>query len=188
MHSVEFPSRLCVFVCVCVRSDWIFGAGELSTGVHQGLLPGSPFGNMLSKVVKGRNYSSEHLFPSILKNTVLLVLPLRRSVSLPKSGCQDSCQHTSCSSCLLLKPPACPQTCSDSDSACQRHFGKCVRSSLAAGHSDPSDPLCLSNLQVGGREAAASAPHSSGYTVYTQCVFSCRATLTHSSCVWSRRV
>ncbi|XP_075883470.1 cysteine-rich motor neuron 1 protein [Nelusetta ayraudi] len=68
-----------------------------------------------------------------------------RFVSLQKAGCQDSCQHTSCSSCLLLKSPSCPQTCSDSDSACQRHFGKCVRNSLAAAH---SNPLCLNNLQA----------------------------------------
>ncbi|TWW76032.1 Venom protein 302 [Takifugu flavidus] len=41
-----------------------------------------------------------------------------RSVSLEEAPCQGSCQHTSCSSCLLLNPPPCPQTCTRSDSAC----------------------------------------------------------------------
>lgn len=101
---------------------------------------------------------------SFRKKSTTLHWLFDRSVSLQKSGCQDSCQHTSCSSCLLLKPPSCPQTCSDSDSACQRHFGRCVRSSLAAVHRDRSNPLCLNNLQVGGRKAPTPIVHSSRYT------------------------
>nr|XP_019934394.1 PREDICTED: cysteine-rich motor neuron 1 protein-like [Paralichthys olivaceus] len=66
-----------------------------------------------------------------------------RSVSLEKSSCQGSCQHTSCSSCLLLKPPPCPQTCGPSDSTCLHRFGKCVHNHLKATHS----PVCHSDLQ-----------------------------------------
>ncbi|KAG7523441.1 cysteine-rich motor neuron 1 protein-like [Solea senegalensis] len=66
-----------------------------------------------------------------------------RSVSLDKKSCQDSCQHTSCSSCLLLKPPSCPQTCASSDSSCLHRFGKCVHHHLTAPHS----PVCHNNLQ-----------------------------------------
>ncbi|XP_060891628.1 IGFBP domain-containing protein [Labrus mixtus] len=66
-----------------------------------------------------------------------------RFVSLENKDCQGSCQHTSCSSCLLLKAPPCPQTCSPSDSSCLRHFGRCVHQHLTANHS----PVCHSNLQ-----------------------------------------
>ncbi|XP_059190322.1 IGFBP domain-containing protein [Centropristis striata] len=65
-----------------------------------------------------------------------------RFVSLEKPACQGSCQHTSCSSCLLLKPPSCPQTCTPSDSSCLQHFGKCVHNHLTA-HSS----VCHNNLQ-----------------------------------------
>ncbi|XP_070762787.1 cysteine-rich motor neuron 1 protein [Enoplosus armatus] len=66
-----------------------------------------------------------------------------RFVSLEKTACQGSCQHTSCSSCLLLTPPSCPQTCTPSDSSCLHHFGKCVHNHLTATHS----PVCHTNLQ-----------------------------------------
>lgn len=73
-----------------------------------------------------------------------LSLLLSRYVSLEKAACQGSCQHTSCSSCLLLKVPSCPQTCSPSDSSCLQRFGKCVHRHLADTH----NPVCHS-LQVG---------------------------------------
>ncbi|XP_042267659.1 IGFBP domain-containing protein [Thunnus maccoyii] len=66
-----------------------------------------------------------------------------RFVSLEKKTCQGSCQHTSCSSCLLLRPPSCPQTCASSDSACLRRFGKCVHNHLSA----PPSPVCNQNLK-----------------------------------------
>uniref|UniRef100_UPI0037E97BC1 cysteine-rich motor neuron 1 protein n=1 Tax=Semicossyphus pulcher TaxID=241346 RepID=UPI0037E97BC1 len=66
-----------------------------------------------------------------------------RLVSLEKTECQGSCQHTSCSSCLLLMPPSCPQTCSPSDSSCLQRFGKCVHNHLTATH----NPVCHNNLQ-----------------------------------------
>ncbi|XP_068170209.1 IGFBP domain-containing protein isoform X2 [Antennarius striatus] len=66
-----------------------------------------------------------------------------RSVSLEKKPCQGSCQHTTCLSCLLLKPPSCPQTCTLSDSSCLHHFGKCVHNHLTAAHS----PVCHNSLQ-----------------------------------------
>lgn len=47
-------------------SDRIFGAADLSTGVHQAILPGQPFWDMLCKVVDGRRSSSERLLPFIL--------------------------------------------------------------------------------------------------------------------------
>uniref|UniRef100_A0A3P8W0P7 Si:ch73-330k17.3 n=1 Tax=Cynoglossus semilaevis TaxID=244447 RepID=A0A3P8W0P7_CYNSE len=62
-------------------------------------------------------------------------------VSLEKKSCQGSCQHVSCSSCLLIKPPPCPHTCSASDSTCLQRFGKCVHHHLS--HS----PVCHNNLQ-----------------------------------------
>ncbi|KAL7401855.1 hypothetical protein ABVT39_005431 [Epinephelus coioides] len=67
-----------------------------------------------------------------------------RFVSLEKTECQGSCQHTSCSSCLLLKPPSCPQTCSPSDHSCLHHFGKCVHNHLIATH----NAVCHNNLQA----------------------------------------
>ncbi|XP_030282290.1 cysteine-rich motor neuron 1 protein [Sparus aurata] len=66
-----------------------------------------------------------------------------RFVSLEKTTCQGSCQHTSCSSCLLLKPPSCPQTCNHSDASCLHRFGKCVHNHLTATHSH----MCHNNLQ-----------------------------------------
>ncbi|XP_040019212.2 uncharacterized protein LOC120809460 [Gasterosteus aculeatus] len=69
-----------------------------------------------------------------------------RSVSLEKRACQGSCQHTSCSSCLLLKPPPCPQSCTASHSPCLQRFGKCVHNHLRATHS----PVCHNNLQTDG--------------------------------------
>ncbi|KAK2917708.1 IGFBP domain-containing protein [Channa argus] len=66
-----------------------------------------------------------------------------RLASLEKKACQGSCQHTSCSSCLLLKLPSCPQTCGPSDSSCQKRFGKCVHNHLTA----TPNPTCLNNLQ-----------------------------------------
>ncbi|GLD58862.1 insulin-like growth factor-binding protein 4 [Lates japonicus] len=66
-----------------------------------------------------------------------------RFVSLEKKACQGSCQHTSCSSCLLLKPPSCPQACASSDSSCLHRFGRCVHNHLTAAHS----PVCHNNLQ-----------------------------------------
>ncbi|XP_017261221.1 IGFBP domain-containing protein isoform X2 [Kryptolebias marmoratus] len=47
-----------------------------------------------------------------------------RSVSLEKKACQGSCQHTSCSSCLVLRPPPCRHACASSDSACLQRFGR----------------------------------------------------------------
>lgn len=84
--------------------------------------------------------------------TEIWISLLCRFVSLEKTACQGSCQHTSCSSCLLLKPPSCPQTCAPSDSSCLQHFGKCVHNHLTATH----NPVCHNNLQVGGREAPRS--------------------------------
>ncbi|XP_069564211.1 cysteine-rich motor neuron 1 protein [Brachyistius frenatus] len=66
-----------------------------------------------------------------------------RFVSVDKKTCQGSCQHTSCSSCLLLKRPPCPQTCTPSDSTCLRHFGKCVHNHLTAALS----PVYHNNFQ-----------------------------------------
>ncbi|XP_032379051.1 cysteine-rich motor neuron 1 protein [Etheostoma spectabile] len=66
-----------------------------------------------------------------------------RLVSLEQIACQGSCQHTSCSSCLVLKPPSCPQTCTPSDSSCLHHFGKCVHTHLTATH----NTVCHNNLQ-----------------------------------------
>ncbi|XP_074533110.1 insulin-like growth factor-binding protein 4 [Halichoeres trimaculatus] len=71
-----------------------------------------------------------------------------RFVSLGKAECQGSCQHTSCSSCLLLKPPSCPQTCLPSDSACIQRFGKCVHNHLTSNH----NPVCHNNLQSQSEE------------------------------------
>uniref|UniRef100_A0A3Q3J0K5 IGFBP N-terminal domain-containing protein n=1 Tax=Monopterus albus TaxID=43700 RepID=A0A3Q3J0K5_MONAL len=65
-------------------------------------------------------------------------------VSLEKKVCQGSCQHTSCSSCLLLKPPSCLQICAPSNFSCLQHFGKCVHSHLKA----TQNPICHNNLQL----------------------------------------
>lgn len=84
-----------------------------------------------------------NVFPCSIFNRNLTFL-LCRFVSLEKKACQGSCQHTSCSSCLLLKPPSCSQTCASSDSACLHRFGKCVHNHLSA----PQSPVCNQNLQV----------------------------------------
>ncbi|XP_039988199.1 IGFBP domain-containing protein [Xiphias gladius] len=67
-----------------------------------------------------------------------------RFVSLERKACQGSCQHTSCSSCLLLRPPSCPQTCAPSDPSCLHRFGKCVHNHLTVNHG----PVCHNNLQA----------------------------------------
>ncbi|TNN87121.1 Venom protein 302 [Liparis tanakae] len=66
-----------------------------------------------------------------------------RAVSLEQAACHGSCQHTSCSGCLLLRPPPCPQACSPSDSSCLRRFGKCVHHHLTT---TPA-PVCHNHLQ-----------------------------------------
>ncbi|XP_037539635.1 IGFBP domain-containing protein [Nematolebias whitei] len=68
-----------------------------------------------------------------------------RSVSLEQKACRGSCQHTSCSSCLLLRRPSCHHTCGASDSTCLQHFGRCVHNHLR----ELSLPVCSSDLQVG---------------------------------------
>ncbi|XP_041853426.1 IGFBP domain-containing protein [Melanotaenia boesemani] len=55
-----------------------------------------------------------------------------RFVSLEKKACQGSCQHTSCSSCFMLRRPSCPHTCTPSDATCLHHFGKCMHNQLRA--------------------------------------------------------
>uniref|UniRef100_A0A3B3HIC7 Si:ch73-330k17.3 n=1 Tax=Oryzias latipes TaxID=8090 RepID=A0A3B3HIC7_ORYLA len=62
--------------------------------------------------------------------------------SVEKKACQDSCQHTPCSSCLMLTPPSCPHACSPTDSTCLQHFGKCVHSHLRM-----RPHVCHSDLQ-----------------------------------------
>lgn len=89
-------------------------------------------------------------FPKLRSNGILFSW-LRRLVSLEKKSCQGSCQHVSCSSCLLIKPPPCPHTCSASDSTCLQRFGKCVHHHLS--HS----PVCHNNLQVGVRKTGVTA-------------------------------
>lgn len=91
------------------------------------------------------------------------VLSCSRFVSLERKKCQGSCQHTSCSSCVLLKAPSCPQTCISSNSSCLLHFGKCVHNHLLASH---NHPVCQQNIQVRTLEvhpglARPVAPHHS---------------------------
>ncbi|XP_061577590.1 IGFBP domain-containing protein [Cololabis saira] len=49
-----------------------------------------------------------------------------RLVSVGSGACRGSCQHTSCSSCLLLRFPACTFTCGPAQSGCLQRFGRCV--------------------------------------------------------------
>ncbi|XP_036825091.1 uncharacterized protein LOC110520940 [Oncorhynchus mykiss] len=74
-----------------------------------------------------------------------------RSVSLEKQECHGTCQHTSCSSCLVLRPPSsasCPQTCAPSDPTCLHRFGRCVHNHLAEPHRHHHHhPICHHNLQ-----------------------------------------
>ncbi|NP_001373590.1 IGFBP domain-containing protein precursor [Danio rerio] len=68
-----------------------------------------------------------------------------RSVLLmEKRECGGQCQHTTCSSCLLLRPPPCSQPCSPTDHACLHRFGRCVRGHLTE---DRHPPVCHHNLQ-----------------------------------------
>ncbi|KAM4618219.1 uncharacterized protein ACJ7VT_007621 [Polymixia lowei] len=69
-----------------------------------------------------------------------------RSVSLEKQECHGPCLHTSCSSCLVLKPPSCPQICAPSDPSCLRRFGRCFHNHLSVAH----NPVCHQDLQVSG--------------------------------------
>lgn len=68
-----------------------------------------------------------------------------RSVSMEKRECGGHCQHTTCSSCLLLKPPSCPQSCSPTDHVCLHRFGRCVRGHVAE---EKHPPICHQNLKV----------------------------------------
>ncbi|KAM9854798.1 uncharacterized protein ACBR49_003335 [Aulostomus maculatus] len=115
------------------------GSGELLPRMHQGLLSGQPLGNLLSQVTE----STHPPYVFVLCFNQASECVLCRFVSLDKRACQGSCQHTSCSSCLLLRPPACPQTCNPSDQSCLQRFGKCVHSRLLATH----NPVCNQNLQ-----------------------------------------
>uniref|UniRef100_A0AAV2L0J7 IGFBP N-terminal domain-containing protein n=1 Tax=Knipowitschia caucasica TaxID=637954 RepID=A0AAV2L0J7_KNICA len=65
-----------------------------------------------------------------------------RLVSLERRACQGSCQHTSCSACVLVTPPPCPQPCPASDQSCLQHFGKCVHNHLQL----PNQPVCHHNI------------------------------------------
>ncbi|XP_022527612.2 IGFBP domain-containing protein [Astyanax mexicanus] len=66
-----------------------------------------------------------------------------RSVAMEKRECGGFCQHTTCSSCLVLKRPACPQACSPTDHVCLHRFGRCVH-----GHLEPQKAtVCHQNLQ-----------------------------------------
>ncbi|KAI7789463.1 putative cysteine-rich motor neuron 1 protein-like [Triplophysa rosa] len=67
-----------------------------------------------------------------------------RSVSMKKRECGGHCQHTTCSSCLLLIPPSCPQSCSPTDHVCLHRFGRCVRGHLTE---EKHPPICHQNLQ-----------------------------------------
>lgn len=67
-----------------------------------------------------------------------------RSVSVEKRDCGGFCQHTTCSSCLVLRRPACPQACAQTDHVCLHHFGRCVHSHLEAHR----QTVCHQNLQV----------------------------------------
>ncbi|XP_042571574.1 cysteine-rich motor neuron 1 protein-like isoform X2 [Cyprinus carpio] len=67
-----------------------------------------------------------------------------RSVSLEKRECGGHCQHTTCSSCLVLEPPSCPQSCSPTDHVCLHRFGRCVRGHLTQ---EKQPPICNQNLQ-----------------------------------------
>ncbi|KAJ8002567.1 hypothetical protein DPEC_G00160250 [Dallia pectoralis] len=70
-----------------------------------------------------------------------------RRVSLEKQECQGLCQHTSCSSCLVLRPPSsisCPQTCMPSDPSCLHRFGRCIQNHLARPH---QHHFCHHNLK-----------------------------------------
>ncbi|XP_036432014.1 IGFBP domain-containing protein [Colossoma macropomum] len=66
-----------------------------------------------------------------------------RSVSLEKRECGGFCQHTTCSSCLVLRRPPCPQACAHTDHVCLHRFGRCVH-----GHLEAQKPaVCHQNLQ-----------------------------------------
>ncbi|KAI2648233.1 Venom protein 302 [Labeo rohita] len=68
-----------------------------------------------------------------------------RSVSLERRDCGGHCQHTTCSSCLVVRPPACPQSCAPTDHVCLHRFGRCVRGHLTEQN---QPPVCHQNLQV----------------------------------------
>ncbi|XP_073687980.1 cysteine-rich motor neuron 1 protein [Garra rufa] len=67
-----------------------------------------------------------------------------RSVLLERRECGGHCQHTTCSSCLVLRPPSCPQSCSPTDHVCLHRFGRCVRGHLIE---QKHPPVCHQNLQ-----------------------------------------
>ncbi|XP_017341040.1 IGFBP domain-containing protein [Ictalurus punctatus] len=66
-----------------------------------------------------------------------------RSVSVEKRECGGFCQHTTCSSCLVLRRPACSQACAHTDHVCLHRFGRCVHSHLEAHR----ETVCHQNLQ-----------------------------------------
>ncbi|KAL4660676.1 cysteine-rich motor neuron 1 protein-like [Arapaima gigas] len=67
-----------------------------------------------------------------------------KSVALEKQACRGSCQRTSCSSCLVLHPPRCPQVCADDEHTCLKQFGECVHNQLSRLH---QPDICHQNLE-----------------------------------------
>lgn len=134
-------------------SAWRSGSRELPAGVHQGVLSGQPLCCLLCQVTLsflfiwgGWLCSSSGTKVCMIKknnNKTNLHGVSCRFASVEKKACQDSCQHTSCSSCLMLTPPSCPHACSPTDSTCLQHFGKCVHSHLRM-----RPHVCHSDLQV----------------------------------------
>ncbi|KAK0139032.1 Venom protein 302 [Merluccius polli] len=97
-----------------------------------------------------------------------------RSASLQKKDCHGACQHTSCSSCLILKTSPCPQECNPSDQSCLHRFGRCVHNHLSL----PYSGLLNQDLQV---QADADQLNTSFSA-------SCRAMPMGFSCAFSQTV
>lgn len=149
-HLLHSFSMLCGFVFP--NSAWGSQSRHLQTRVHVGVLQGESQWNMLGQVIFLRVVltfdSSWMIYWHLLSlSFVTDEFPISRcrSVSMEKRECGGHCQHTTCSSCLVLRPPSCAQSCSSTDHVCLHRFGRCVRGHLTE-EKHPS--VCHQNLQV----------------------------------------
>lgn len=150
--------------------------------MQPGVLPGSPPGHLLCSV-------SPSGASAFIYHGQLIYSACHSSVSLEEAPCQGPCQHTSCSSCLLLNPPPCPHTCTRSDSACLHRYGRCVHTHLAG----LLNPVCHNDLQVRYDYSYDGDYYCVYYYYYHDCCYCLlfppgRESLTDTFCAWSHRV
>lgn len=104
---------------------------------------------------------------------------------MEKRECAGLCQHTTCSSCLVLRRPECPQACAHTDYVCLHRFGRCVHNQLKG--QEPA--VCHQTLQVS--ELTLNTQHCHWHKIQKKktlnvilLILSSRGTVRDTSCVW----